>query len=386
MQLDLPTLAVVTFLVAFGACVGFTSLMLVLRGLPVLRWWVTSLWVGTLAIVLLGLRNQVPDWLSISVANFTACLASALLLKGVALHVGKAMRWRGPLTVVACYTALNVGFTYVMPNLHVRVVLYSANSVLWDAWLVFYLLRFAPRDVRLSCRIAAVVMTADAIHFAYRAFLPLNPDAGQNAFAAGSPIIITYVAGIVIGLAGYFSLLLMVTERLMVDLRRTARMDSLTGLLNRGAVINDGVISLERATQHGKPFSLLVIDLDYFKQVNDTWGHDAGDAALCHVARMIRRHLPGADAVAGRYGGEEFVVGLPGLDMTQATALAEQLRAELADVPFTYRGKAIAMTTSIGVASARAGQTFQSLVAHADEALYQAKSLGRNEVIQAHLA
>ncbi|TBR39543.1 MULTISPECIES: GGDEF domain-containing protein [Dyella] len=386
MQLDLPTLAIVGFLCSLGACIGFTSLMLVLRGLPVLRWWVTSLWIGTIGIILLGLRNQIPDWLSISVANVTVTLASALLLKGVALHVGRPLRWRWPLMLVALYSALNIWFTYVTPDLRTRVVLFSAVSVAWDAWTVTYLLRYAPRDVRLSCRIAAAIMVADALHFAYRATLPLNPDAGQNAFAAGSPIIITYVAGIVVGLAGYFSLLLMVTERLMVDLRRTARMDSLTGLLNRGAVINDGVLSLGRARQAGQPFSLLVIDLDYFKQVNDTWGHDAGDAALCHVARMIRRHLPEGDAVAGRYGGEEFVVGLPGWSMHEASSMAEQLRAELADVPFAYRGKSIAMTTSIGVATALDGQTFQAIVARADEALYQAKSQGRNEVIQARQA
>lgn len=383
MQLDLPTLAVVGFLVTLGACLGFTLLLLVLRGIPALRWWVSSLWVGAIGIVLLGLRNQIPDVLSISTANFIVAIASGMLLKGVSVHVGRPLSWRGPIALVLAYTALNVWFTYAAPNLHVRVILFSAVSVAWDGWTIFYLLRFSPRDVRLSCRIAAAVMMADMVHFTYRAMLPLNPNAGQNAFAAGSPIIITYVAGIVIGLAGYFSLLLMVTERMMVDLRRTARMDSLTGLLNRGAVIADGSQSLEKLAQQAQPYSLLVIDLDYFKQVNDTWGHEAGDAALCHVASIIRWHLPEGPAVAGRYGGEEFVMGLPGMTMGDASELAEQLRAELADVPFTYRGKAIAMTTSIGVATAAPGETFQSLIAKADEALYQAKSLGRNEVIQA---
>lgn len=386
MHLDLPTLAIVSFLVCLGACMGFTMLLLVLRGISALRWWVTSLWVSAAGIVLLGLRNQIPDVLSISVANFTVSVAAALMLMGVSVHVGRPLRWRGPAALVLVYTALNVWFTYGVADLHARVILFSAASVAWDGWTIFYLLRYAPRDVRLSCRIAAAVMLADALHFTYRATLPLDPAAGQNAFAAGSPIIITYVAGIVVGLAGYFSLLLMVTERLLVDLRRTARMDSLTGLLNRGAVIADGTLSLEKTVQGRQPFSLLIIDLDYFKQVNDTWGHEAGDAALCHVARMIRRHLPHAQAIAGRYGGEEFVVGLPQLSTTQATELAEQLRAELADVPFTYRGKTIAMTTSIGVATASPGNTFQSLIARADEALYEAKSQGRNEVIQARTA
>jgi diguanylate cyclase (GGDEF)-like protein len=284
---------------------------------------------------------------------------------------------------VAVYIVLNAWFTYASPDLRLRLLFGALLAVVWDAANIYLLLRYGQRDTRVSSRLAAAVMAMDATFFIARMLMPLAPDAGNNILRAGTPIATTYIMGLLIGLAGYFSLLLLITERLMVDLRRLARTDPLTGLLNRRAAVEDGTHLLADARRNGLPFALLIFDLDHFKEVNDTWGHDAGDTVLCHVADILRQELDQPRGLACRYGGEEFLLVLPGADLAHALAQAETLRRDLAHSPVRIGERAIRVTTSIGVAAARPDMNFKQLVAQADQALYRAKSEGRNGVTHA---
>ena len=383
MHLDLPTLLFVSFLAAISAAIGFTSLMLVLRGQAALRVWVASLWISTIGITLISLRGQVPDLVSIVFANSAIAFAGSQMVRGMSLHLGRRFRWGVPLSIVLVYGAGIAWFAYAMPDLRVRIVLASLQAVIWDVWCLVLLLRYAPREIRLSCRIAALVIALDALLFAVRPFVPLSPGANGNLMQAGAPVTMTYVAGIVISLSAYFALLLMITERLMVDLRRAASIDALTGLLNRGAMLAEGRRSLAASAQHGQPFAVLALDLDRFKQINDRWGHEGGDAVLVHATAVLRKVVAWPGHAAGRYGGEEFLLTLPGADLQAASALAERLRAALDGSSVLLNGHRIRATTSIGVTVGEGGAaTFEQLVSAADRALYRAKSDGRNCVRQ----
>jgi len=379
MHLDLPTLVFVTFLAAISAAIGFTSLMLVLRGQVALRIWVTSLWVSTGGIVLISLRGQIPDVISIVLANSAIAFAGALIVRGLCVHLERPFRWRLSLAIVLVYAAGIAWFAYVQPNLRVRIVLASVQAVIWNCWCLFLLLRHAPREIRLSCRILALVMAADIVLFLIRPFVPLSPGAGQNLLRGGLPVTMTYVAGIVINLAAYFALLLLITERLMVDLRRAASIDALTGLLNRGAMLAEGRRALAASAAQGQPFAVLALDLDRFKQINDRWGHEGGDAVLVHATAMLREVVSWPGHAAGRYGGEEFLLTLPGADLRAASELAERLRAALDGSSVLLHGHRIRITTSIGITIGEGGAaSFEQLVSSADRALYRAKSDGRN--------
>lgn len=383
MQLDLPTLVFVSFLAAISAAIGFTSLMLVLRGQAALRIWVASLWVSTIGITLISLRGQIPDFISIVIANTAIAFAGCLMVRGLSLHLGRDFRWSVPLAVVLVYAAGIAWFAYVAPDLRTRIVLASVQAVIWDVWCVVLLLRFAPPEIRLSSRLFALVMALDALLFMVRPFVPLSPSAGGDLFRGGAPVTMTYVAGIVISLAAYFSLLLLITERLMVDLRRVASIDALTGLLNRGAMLAEGRRALDASATQGRSFAVLALDLDRFKQVNDRWGHEGGDAVLVHASAVLRNVVDWPGHAVGRYGGEEFLLTLPGADLHEASALAERLRAELAGSSVLLHGHRLRVTTSIGVAATGSGgSTFEQLVSAADRALYRAKSDGRNCVRQ----
>ena len=164
-----------------------------------------------------------------------------------------------------------------------------------------------------------------------------------------------------------------------------AIMDGLTKLYNRRYMTSHLNSLLASAKEKEKPLSLLLMDIDFFKSVNDTHGHDAGDEVLQEFSQRMRKHTRGIDLVC-RYGGEEFVVIMPDTDHSLAMVVAERIRKKVAEKPFIiHKGRQmIDVTVSVGLASTNNGaQTQDTLLKAADEALYQAKKDGRNRVVSA---
>ncbi len=162
-------------------------------------------------------------------------------------------------------------------------------------------------------------------------------------------------------------------------LRDQATHDGLTGLLNRTSILEKLDDELARASRSGTDVSVLMIDLDRFKCVNDTQGHLAGDAVLREAAARLKLVSRRYDSV-GRYGGEEFLVVLPGCDLSAAQFQAERLREAMARTPFRADSHPLVMTASLGLAcSSRCAP--EVLIREADDALYLAKSAGRNRVV-----
>jgi len=179
----------------------------------------------------------------------------------------------------------------------------------------------------------------------------------------------------------------MVQER-TADLRKAyheiehqAMHDSLTGLLSRRAVFSDLEQELSRTQRKSEPLSLIMADLDHFKKVNDTYGHQAGDAVLEETARRMHQCVRPYDKI-GRIGGEEFMIVLGDCNSTEGLEIAKRIRRSIGDQFFEFDGEKITVTVSIGVAATIANQTFEKelLVSVADKALYRAKREGRNTV------
>lgn len=172
-------------------------------------------------------------------------------------------------------------------------------------------------------------------------------------------------------------------ERLQAELREQALRDPLTGLHNRRHLDARLPELLAQANQGAAPLSLLMLDLDHFKQVNDVHGHQAGDEVLRHAARLISRHTRSVDLVC-RYGGEEFLVVLPDVAPDQAAQQAEVLRAALESTPARFGDVVLPLTASFGVAGLNDEASHPDrLIDIADKALYEAKAQGRNRVVRA---
>lgn len=214
-----------------------------------------------------------------------------------------------------------------------------------------------------------------------RLFLPVAPDAGEDIMRTGSPMFVTYIAGVMLELARCFAMVLLLVERMLVDLRHAARTDGLTGLLNRSAVLADGQVQLQRSRRQGRPLALLLVDVDHFKQVNDRCGHLAGDQVLRHFADLLQHCVQGHDHLLGRYGGEEFVLVLQGRTQRAAMERAVAIRTRLQQYPALLASGPVSVTASIGLAMDEGQGDLSTLLAAADAALYRAKAAGRDRLV-----
>ncbi|AOY89345.1 diguanylate cyclase [Marinobacter salinus] len=176
-------------------------------------------------------------------------------------------------------------------------------------------------------------------------------------------------------------------KKLEKELEELAIRDSLTGLFNRREMTRILEEELARAKRYQRPMAVLWIDFDHFKDVNDTYGHAAGDSVLVSVSRLLKDSVRSVDSV-GRFGGEEFVAVLPEMDVPGATEAAERLRRRVGKEPLPLgKGTSVPLTVSVGVAVyPNHGLTASKLCAAADQAMYRAKERGRNCVALAHLS
>ena len=165
------------------------------------------------------------------------------------------------------------------------------------------------------------------------------------------------------------------------DLREQATRDSLTRLWNRSSILGELTRELARSEREARPLGVVIVDLDHFKQVNDTYGHLAGDAVLREAARRMQNGIRQYDSI-GRYGGEEFLILFPSCSEEDCVAQADRLRKQLAQTEMSVNDSLLRVTASFGVTIAMPGEmrTQEALIRKADEALYVAKRSGRNRV------
>ena len=163
-------------------------------------------------------------------------------------------------------------------------------------------------------------------------------------------------------------------------LERLANFDSLTGLYNRRAIVDKLRELINRANRYKEDFSLVMLDIDHFKGVNDRYGHLTGDEVLEKIATLVRRNIRNTDVV-GRYGGEEFIIILPQTNLSSAWVIAERIRSIIENAEMKDpAGNVFTVTVSQGLSEWERGEDADALISCADEALYKAKARGRNRV------
>ena len=187
------------------------------------------------------------------------------------------------------------------------------------------------------------------------------------------------IAPLCTGIVGYQSVS---NHRRMLEVSRLARTDEMTGLANRRAFMHAANAQFELTDFEYSGLSVLIIDLDHFKQVNDAHGHDAGDEVLIHASQQIANASP-KDSFVARLGGEEFAVLMPYESVAQLHQHAEAIRQRVGSEPCHYQGKTIHVSASLGVGIANARDSVSSVLSRADNALYEAKDNGRNRFVVA---
>ncbi|WP_114968741.1 GGDEF domain-containing protein [Rhodoferax ferrireducens] len=335
-------------------------------------------WAAALLLVFVGTglatgHGRLHDFFSVSIARFLIVSGLYLAYVGSQRFFGVKPRVRAWMTLITGVALIQMWFTFVQPNYHARLAL--ANILAGYLFAVHALLVFKQGASTFARGLTLGVLAAMSAIQWMRLVTSFIWPMGQDVFET-APHHVVYVTSLVFCiLLLSVSMVLMATERLRTKLEHLAKHDSLTNALTRRHMNEACAQELERCRRHGRSMALLVMDLDHFKSINDSYGHQAGDLVLVNFVSMVNALLRQPDQL-GRFGGEEFVALLPDTSLDEAILVAERIRAAcaLAEHP-------PACTVSIGVTTNQKDKdTVDTLLARADAAMYRAKASGRNRV------
>lgn len=338
-----------------------------------------GLWAGGPALVALSTlmfasRGQLPELLSIVLANAVLLTGVALTYFGTQRFFGLPISWKLWGGVLLALVPLLVWYTLAEPSYTARLLLVSlgwACLMLALAWLIW---RRGPEV--FSTRFTAVMVLLHAGVLLLRfvtAWLPL-PEEGLLLPTHVQTLYV--VANGIMTLAIGLGLILMAGDRLRAEYEHFASHDSLTNVLTRRSFLASGEQELARCRRHGRSMAVLLLDIDHFKRVNDTYGHQMGDRVLVDFVSRIQSLLRRPDQLA-RLGGEEFVLLLPETRLDEAVAVAERIVARVAE----SHDALPTISVSIGVTTNRPDESqLDAVLARADRALYKAKAEGRNRI------
>ncbi len=359
------------------------------RNIPGLKLWMLSFLCAFVFSMSLLARGQLPEVVSVMLSQGSVSLAAYLCLLGARAYMGRQPVSHGyAAAAIGALLLLSVYFTLVRPHLGIRFVFAGLGAG------VFFLLTartLAQGGIGLvpARYMFAVAAGAHGLFLLLRPLLftlgagPAEGPLHEALVAQISQFVVLEALVALVLLA--FGTLILANEFITSELKHLAEVDPLTNVFNRRAfltLLDKAMSNAQRTGGGGLP--VLVMDLDHFKRVNDTWGHQCGDEVLRHFVLLANRCLRRED-VLGRQGGEEFAIALPNAGYEGARTVAERLCAMLAAQPVPTGRGAIPITVSIGVTLSAPGDTPEAVLQRADEAMYLAKKRGRNrvEVVQA---
>lgn len=344
------------------------------RTLKGLGYWILAPLLVAASTFLFGLRGQIPDLLSIVGANVLLVEGILLIHFGSQLFFGLRPGYRIWYPLLALLLPVLVWFTLYEPNFNARVQLVCLSWISILLANVRVVWRHGSENFATRFTVIAMVTHAMVISLRLLATLLPLPEEGLLTPTRVQTLYISVNALMIIAIT--VGLLMLSAERLRSEFEQLATRDSLTGALARRVLIEACEQELARCRRHRRSMALLLMDIDHFKSVNDTHGHQMGDRVLVDFVSRVSALLRRPDLLA-RFGGEEFVVLLPETGLEEAEAVAGRILARIAET-----GAGLPpVTVSIGLTVNRPDEAqLDTLLARADRALYKAKEAGRNRV------
>ena len=382
MELDPRTLVVASLLSAVllgSVSLAFATLSGESR---IIGGWGKAMLVLASGLLGLALRDGIPLWASAALGNTLIVAGLVIAMRSLRLYLGVAPKDAFGWGLTGTLFLMMLYFSELRPSHEGRTIAFS-TALIVIAWRAAILLRRrAPPACSLSCRFTEYIFwLAVAMSLARLVgtlFFP--PESSLAPGALNAAAFLAYAGFIIVSTLG---VMWMEIESLHSELVRSARYDSLTGLYNRGAFLEEFEREVSRCVRGLPAFSLAMFDLDHFKRLNDEFGHPFGDRALKAFAEVLRAGIRKHDTV-GRYGGEEFALLMPNTGKDTAVRVAQRLRRDLEVRGIIVDGKRIDVTVSGGVATfGEEGEDWDALLTAADRALYEAKNAGRNRIVSA---
>ena len=344
--------------------------------------WAAALLVNAIGHLLIMLRGLIPDVLSIVVGNLMLSSVFVGMIAAVYQFQGRPVRWA---LLLAPPLLVLVFVSVFIDNFPARVSFVGLVIGLQAVWALLAALSHRHATVGRGQWLLVAGLSLEAVVLGVRALVAIGTHSeATNILQSSALQTLTFLATFSVVLVSSVGFVFMSRDRADENNRVLAALDPLTGVANRRSLIAALDRDVARAQRMREPMALMMVDIDHFKDVNDQYGHPAGDRVLCSVVNVLRQRVRAQDLV-GRYGGEEFMVLLPDTGLVGAQQLAralckavEESRCPADGVP----GPGIAVTVSIGVFGGRleSGDSWDMLIAAADRALYEAKNNGRNRV------
>lgn len=337
--------------------------------------WTTGMWVFLACSLLFNFRETLPPIAGIVLANFLLAVSLIFMVSGLLRYHGRQLTHYLLIGVATlAFTAVIAWFTLVQPNFQFRLAFVSTLIGIILAGLSYLALAGRPLTTgRIVTGAAFLLGTITSFLRSISVVLRLDQ---PNTFFDLSGFQVLYLGAFnVTFFIGTLGFILMINERLREVLQFNAEHDELSGALNRRAFFERTTTELAASQQLKRPVSVLILDLDNFKSINDNHGHHFGDQVIIDFCNTVRSVLRPGD-VLGRYGGEEFVILLPNTTSKTAIEIANRIRTAL-HVPRNLPP----YTASVGVATTLSKvEDTDSLLIRADKALYRAKSQGRDRI------
>lgn len=339
--------------------------------------------------VLVSLRGVIPDFLSIIVSNLMVVYGQILIYQGNQLFFESSPFRLSNYLLLVVYAALQLFFTYSQPDINVRIALGAIVLFILLVRCGYSLVQNTTPGLENTVRPLAYIFFLNALFQVPRAFYALTRTTSIDFFSdqVNSWYALILLASILTWTFYFFLLnsirLELNLEQAHRDLTVIANTDSLTGLHNRGHFLEHAQAEFERTKRYGQLLSLLVMDIDSFKTVNDSYGHAVGDMTLLKVAQVLHAETRFFDLVA-RLGGDEFIIMLINTEEGQAFDIAERIRSAVEKTPILFDTHEYHVNVSIGIACFLSTDTsLDFMLKRADNALYQAKNEGKNRVVVA---
>jgi len=328
------------------------------------------------------LRVVVPSyeiyWLS---GNLLSTLLVMALVWGHRQRLGLPTPWQWGAGLLVLVMGVQLVFTLVLPRDDVRVALgpaFACVALLYAAWL---LLRHGPEPV-LAQRAAALIHGLFGLVQGLTAGIAVQMGEVASPELAQAYNLVNFALMPAFFVAMGVAVIFLLATDLSTKLRLLAITDQLTGVSNRRGFLQAAELLFTRARRYRRPLTMVLADIDFFKRVNDRYGHSTGDRALAHFAQVLRQCVRTEDVI-GRIGGEEFAIVMGESCAEDAGRMVARVQLALLEDPLVQDGQKIPLTASFGIAAFAGEETKEALLMRADQALYQAKEAGRDSVIVA---
>lgn len=384
MNLDLHTLFLVTIYVE--AILGLLLLFVWAQNLALraVCWWGFAHLLRLASIALFGMYGQIPDLISVDLANALLFTAFAVTWTGARVFDGRPVE---PVHLVtgAVLWLLICRLPVLADDNNLRSLIASGIITAYT-WLTAYEF-WRGRDEPLVSRWPAVLMlfAQGALFLLRTPMLALLPASSGDSLFGSVWMTVLSSESLLLTISEAFILLAMAKERTELRHRTAAMVDPLTGIANRRSFLQDAALAAKRHIGNPRPVAVLLIDIDRFKSINDSFGHAVGDRVLAMFAEAARKSMRGSDLM-GRFGGDEFAAMLVETNREKAIEVAERIRATFAQMTQDVDGHQVGATVSIGLVHClERTLDIPELLTQADHALYCAKERGRNRVEVASL-